>query len=136
MEELIIKHYIGKGAMIDTSTNSINIKKQLLVLNKYLINNKLEEDKNFNYLYINQINQQKNPELIFKGVIIEILKKVLLGVGNDDLINTYESIILPRYRDLYKITYKYLKMFMSNYHKFIYNQYHGLNILLELLNKL
>ena len=139
MEELIIKHYIGKGAIIDTSTNSINsinIKKQLLVLNKYLINNKLEEDKNFNYLYINQINQQKNPELIFKGVIIEILKKVLLGVGNDDLINTYESIILPRYRDLYKITYKYLKMFMSNYHKFIYNQYHGLNILLELLKKL
>ena len=136
MEELIIKHYIGKGVTIDTSANSINIKKQLLVLNKYLINNKLEEDKNFNYLYINQINQQKNPELIFKGVIIEILKKVLLGVGNDDLINTYESIILPRYRDLYKITYKYLKMFMSNYHKFIYNQYHGLNILLELLNKL
>jgi hypothetical protein len=136
MEELIIKYYIGKGVMINTKDKNDNIKKQLLVLNKYLINNKLEEDKNFNYLYINQINQQKNPELVFKGVIIEILKKVLLEVNNNELINTYESIILPRYRDLYKITYKYLKMFIENYHKFIYNQYHGLNILISLLDKI
>ena len=106
------------------------------MLNKYLINNKLEEDENFNYLYINQINQQKNPELVFKGVIIDILKNVLLGVDNNELINTYESIILPRYRDLYKITYKYLKMFIGNYHKFIYNQYHGLNILISLLDNI
>jgi hypothetical protein len=136
MEELIIKYYIGKGVIINTKEKNDNIKKQLLVLNKYLINNKLEEDKNFNYLYINQINQQKNPELVFKGVIIEILKKVLLEVNNNELINTYESIILPRYRDLYKITYKYLKMFIENYHKFIYNQYHGLNILISLLDKI
>jgi hypothetical protein len=136
MEELIIKYYIGKGTTIDTKEKNDNIKKQLLVLNKYLINNKLEEDNNFNYLYINQINQQKNPELVFKGVIIEILKKVLLEVNNNELINTYESIILPRYRDLYKITYKYLKMFIENYHKFIYNQYHGLNILISLLDNI
>ena len=130
MEELIVKYYVDKGAIIDNQIDVDNIKNNLLILNKLLINNKLDK-KNINYLYITE----PTPELILKNEIKDILLKIIPN-DNNELINTFETVVLPRYRDLYKITYKYLKMFMENYHKFIYNQYHGLEILLLLLSKL
>jgi hypothetical protein len=133
MEELIVKYYLDKGAIIDNPANPANvdnIKNNLLILNKLLINNKLNKE-NINYLYITE----PTPELVLKNEIKDILLKIIPN-DNNELINTFETVVLPRYRDLYKITYKYLKMFMENYHKFIYNQYHGLEILLLLLSKL
>ena len=130
MEELIVKYYVDKGAIIDNQIDVDNIKNNLLILNKLLINNKLDK-KNINYLYITE----PTPELVLKNEIKDILLKIIPN-DNNELINTFETVVLPRYRDLYKITYKYLKMFMENYHKFIYNQYHGLDILLLLLSKL
>ena len=131
IEELIIKHYIGKGAIINDQVNVNNIKNNLRLLNKLLINNKLDEETNINYSYI----KNPIPESVLKDKIKNILLKIIPN-DNNELINTFETVLLPRYRDLYRITYKYLKMFMENYHKFIYNQYHGLDILLLLLSKL
>ena len=131
IEELIIKHYIGKGAIINDQVNVDNIKNNLRLLNKLLINNKLDEETNINYSYI----KNPIPESVLKDKIKNILLKIIPN-DNNELINTFETVLLPRYRDLYRITYKYLKMFMENYHKFIYNQYHGLEILLLLLSKL
>jgi hypothetical protein len=126
MEELIIKYYINSDINLMDRTKIDGI---LKLLNNLLINNKLDNN-NINFLYI----KAQIPESVLKDKIKEILTSILLN--NNELINNFETIVLPRYRDLYKITYKYLKMFMSNYHKFIYNQYHGLNILLLLLDKL
>jgi hypothetical protein len=133
MEELIVKHYINLNIDIDpANTTDINpVKEQLKNLNNLLINNKLDES-NINYKYI---IATKNPELVLKKDIIDILNNEFIP-NNEELIATYETIVLPRYRELYKITYKYLQMFISNYHKFIYNQYHGLEILLLLLDKI
>jgi hypothetical protein len=131
IEELIIKHYIGKGAIINDQVNVDNIKNNLRLLNKLLINNKLDEETNINYSYI----KNPIPESVLKDKIKNILLKIIPN-DNNELINTFETVLLPRYRDLYRITYKYLKMFIENYHKFIYNQYHGLEILLLLLSKL
>lgn len=125
MEELIVKHYINSDVKIEKD----KIDNILKLINNLLINNKLE-DNNINYSYI----KNPIPESVLKDKIKEILKNILFD--DSELINNFETIVLPRYRDLYKITYKYLKMFMSNYHKFIYNQYHGLDILLLLLNNL
>jgi hypothetical protein len=127
MEELIVKHYISLNVDIDQDT----IKNQLQKFNNLLINNKLDES-NINYKYI---IATKNPELTLKKDIIDILKIELIP-SNEELIATFETVVFPRYRELYKITYKYLQMFISNYHKFIYNQYHGLEILLLLLEKI
>jgi hypothetical protein len=129
MEELIVNHYMNSSINL-TDNNNIIIKEQLKSLNRLLINNKLDET-NINYLYITE----KNPESVLKDKIKEILQKLFIPDDNE-LIYTYETVVLPKYRDLYKITYKYLQMFISNYHKFIYNQYHGLEILLLLLDKL
>jgi hypothetical protein len=130
MEKLIVTYYIGKGATINNQENVDNIKNNLLLLNKFLINNKLDKT-NINFLYITE----PIPESVLKDNIKDILIKILPN-DNKEIINNFETIIFPMYRELYKITYKYLKMFMSNYHKFIYNQYHGLDILLLLLNKI
>jgi hypothetical protein len=127
IEELIINHYINSNVNLDNQ-NTDNIKQQLLILNKFLINNKLDKT-NINYLYITD----PIPESVLKNKIKEILLQIYLP-GEIEVINIFETVVLPKYRDLYKITYKYLKMFILNYHKFIYNQYHGLNILLLLLN--
>jgi hypothetical protein len=134
MEELIVKYYINKNATITIydENNVDNIKEKLLIFNNLLINNKLDKD-NINYLYISK----PNPELILKEKMKEVIKKTFLSFDDgEELISMYETVVLPRYRDLYKITYKYLQMFISNYHKFIYNQYHGLEILLLLFKKL
>lgn len=131
MEKLIVTYYIGKGALITDQNNVDNIKNNLLLLNKLLINNKLDNKTNINYLYITE----PIPESVLKNTIKEILLKIIPN-DNKEIINNFETIIFPMYRDLYKITYKYLKMFMSNYHKFIYNQYHGLDILILLLEKI
>jgi hypothetical protein len=131
MEKLIVTYYIGKGALINNQNNVDNIKYNLLLLNKLLINNKLDSKTNINYLYITE----PIPESVLKNTIKEILLKIIPN-DNKEIINNFETIIFPMYRDLYKITYKYLKMFMSNYHKFIYNQYHGLDILILLLKKI
>ena len=127
MEELIVKHYINIGINIDQQS----VKDQLKKLNNLLINNKLD-DTNINYKYI---STTKNPELILKKNIIEILKNEFFP-NNEELISTFETIVYPYYKDLYKITFKYLQMFILNYHKFIYNQYHGLDILLLLLKQI
>ena len=126
---MIINHYINSNVNLDNQ-NTDNIKQQLLILNKFLINNKLDKT-NINYLYITD----PIPESVLKNKIKEILLQIYLP-GEIELINTFETVLLPRYRDLYRITYKYLKMFMENYHKFIYNQYHGLDILILLLKKI
>ena len=115
IEELIIKHYIGKGAIINDQVNVDNIKNNLRLLNKLLINNKLDEETNINYSYI----KNPIPESVLKDKIKNILLKIIPN-DNNELINTFETVLLPRYRDLYRITYKYLKMFMEIYHKFIY----------------
>ena len=115
----------------DGNDNSNIIKEQLKNLNKLLINNKLD-DSNVNYKYI---SATKNPELALKKDIIDILNNELIP-NNEELINTFETKVYPNYRDLYKITFKHLQMFISNYHKFIYNQYHGLEILLLLLDNI
>ena len=81
------------------------------------------------------LSTTKNPELILKKNIIEILKNEFFP-NNEELISTFETIVYPYYKDLYKITFKYLQMFILNYHKFIYNQYHGLDILLLLLKQI
>ena len=126
MEELIIHNYISLNININDT-----VKEQLRILNKLLINNKLE-DTNINYLYI---TAEKNPESVLKDKIKEILK--IIFVADDiEIINIFETKVYPNYKELYRITYKYLQMFISNYHKFIYNQYHGLEILLLLLDKL
>jgi hypothetical protein len=128
MEELIISYYI------DSNIENIDqnaIKEQLKPLNKLLINNKLD-DTNINYLYI---KEEKNPELVLKDKIKKFLESLSL-INSIEIINTFETKVYPNYRDLYKITYKYLKMFTSNYHKFIYNQYHRLDILILLLENL
>jgi hypothetical protein len=130
LEELIIKNYVELNYDININTNTV-LKNQLIIINKILINNNLE-DNNINYKYI---TTEKNPELILKNNIIEILKGLNLP-NQEEIISTYETSIYPYYRDLYKITFKHLKMFMTNYHKFIYNQYHELEILLLLLEKL
>jgi ankyrin repeat protein len=133
MEELIINHYINSGVILDhdiSNNNNNNIGKQLLNLNRFLINNNLD-DTNMNHLYITK----ENPESFLKDKIKEILQTIFLP-DDIEIINIFETVILPKYRDLYKITYKYLQMFILNYHKFIYNQYHGLEILLLLLGKL
>ena len=127
MEELIVKHYINIGINIDQQS----VKDQLKKLNNLLINNKLD-DTNINYKYI---STTKNPELILKKNIIEISKNEFFP-NNEELISTFETIVYPYYKDLYKITFKYLQMFILNYHKFIYNQYHGLDILLLLLKQI
>ena len=126
MEELIIHNYISLNIVINDT-----VKEQLRILNKLLINNKLDPS-NINYLYI---IEEKNPELVLKDNIKKFLESLSLA-NSIEIINTFETKVYPNYRDLYKITYKYLKMFISNYHKFIYNQYHGLEILLLLLDKL
>jgi hypothetical protein len=131
MEELIVKHYINLNVDINADNNKNIIKEQLKKLNKLLINNKLDES-NINYKYI---IAPKNPELTLKKDIIDILNIELIPT-NEELIATFETKVFPYYKDLYKITFKYLEMFISNYHKFIYNQYHGLEILLLLLGKL
>jgi hypothetical protein len=139
MEELIIKHYINLNIDIDNTitdptdaTKTINpVKEQLKNLNNLLINNKLDSS-NINYLYI---SAQKNPETVLKDSINFILNSEFF-TDKEELISTFEMVVLPYYRDLYKITFKYLKMFISNYHKFIYNQYHGLEILLLLLDNI
>jgi hypothetical protein len=131
MEELIVKHYININVDINADNNKNIIKEQLKKLNKLLINNKLDES-NINYKYI---IAPKNPELTLKKDIIDILKIELIPT-NEELIATFETKVFPYYKDLYKITFKYLEMFISNYHKFIYNQYHGLEILLLLLEKI
>jgi hypothetical protein len=135
MEELIVKHYMNLNIIIDQTQdgndNSNIIKEQLKNLNKLLINNKLD-DSNVNYKYI---SATKNPELALKKDIIDILNNELIP-NNEELINTFETKVYPNYRDLYKITFKHLQMFISNYHKFIYNQYHGLEILLLLLDNI
>lgn len=127
MEELIVKHYMNLN--IDINTDSL--KELLKKLNKLLINNKLD-DTNINYKYI---STGKNRELVLKNDIIEILNTNFFP-ENKELIDTFETKVYPNYKDLYKITFKYLQMFISNYHKFIYNQYHGLEILLLLLDKI
>ena len=139
MEELIVKHYMNLNIEIDQqipatapATKPIYpVYNQLKNLNKLLINNKLD-DSNINYKYI---SATKNPELALKKDIIDILNNEFIP-NNEELINIFETKVYPNYRDLYKITFKYLKMFISNYHKFIYNQYHGLEILLLLVDKI
>ena len=126
MEELIIHNYISLNIVINDT-----VKEQLRILNKLLINNKLD-DTNINYLYI---TAEKNPELVLKDKIKEILKNIFVA-DDIEIINIFETKVYPNYKELYRITYKYLQMFISNYHKFIYNQYHGLEILLLLLDKL
>jgi hypothetical protein len=126
MEELIIHNYISLNIVINDT-----VKEQLRILNKLLINNKLDPS-NINYLYI---IEEKNPELVLKDNIKKFLESLSLA-NSIEIINTFETKVYPNYRDLYKITYKYLKMFISNYHKFIYNQYHRLDILMLLLNNL
>jgi hypothetical protein len=108
--------------------NKDDLKQTLLTIKRKLINNKLE-DNNLNYQYI---STEKNPE----NVIKELKESLKIFIDSDEIINTFETKLYPYYRDLYRITFKYLQMFMSNYHKFIYNQYHGLNILLLLLDKI
>ena len=126
MEELIIHNYISLNIVINDT-----VKEQLRILNKLLINNKLD-DTNINYLYI---TAEKNPESVLKDKIKEILKNIFVA-DDIEIINIFETKVYPNYKELYRITYKYLQMFISNYHKFIYNQYHGLEILLLLLDKL
>jgi len=128
IKELIIKYYIGKGIIIDKSKNKID--KILNNFKELLINNKLDAT-NINFLYITE----PIPESVLKNKIKEMFIQIIPD-DNNELINTFETAVLPMYRDLYRITYKYLKMFMENYYKFIYNQYHGLNILLLLLDKI
>jgi hypothetical protein len=137
MEELIVNHYINSGIGfynnnfdIKDLLNEVNIKEQLKPLNQLLINNKLDST-NINYLYITE----PIPESVLKNKIKEFLENSFLP-NKIEIINIFETTVLPKYRDLYKITYKFLQMFISNYHKFIYNQYHGLEILLLLLEKL
>jgi hypothetical protein len=125
IEELVIKHYIDLNIL---NLNKDNLKQTLLTIKRKLINNKLE-DNNLNYQYI---STEKNPE----NVIKELKESLKIFIDLDEIINTFETKLYPYYRDLYRITFKYLQMFMSNYHKFIYNQYHGLNILLLLLDKI
>ena len=126
MEELIINYYISSDIDIDNT-----VKNQLILLNKLLINNKLDKT-NINYLYI---TEEQNPELVLKNNIKEFIESNFLA-NSMEIINIFETKVFPNYRDLYKITYEYLQMFISNYHKFIYNQYHRLDILLLLLDKL
>ena len=126
MEELIINYYISSDIDIDNT-----IKNQLIPLNKLLINNKLD-NTNINYLYI---TEEQNPELVLKNKIKEFIENNFVP-NSMEIINIFETKVFPNYRDLYKITYEYLQMFISNYHKFIYNQYHRLDILLLLLDKL
>ena len=128
IEELIISYYIDSNIV---DIGQAVIIEQLKTLNQLLINNKLD-DTNINYLYI---KEEKNPELVLKDTIKKILESLSLA-NSIEIINTFETKVYPNYRDLYKITYKYLKMFISNYHKFIYNQYHRLDILMLLLNNL
>ena len=130
IEELIINHYMNSSSKLDDNNNNVTIKEQLKSLNNLLINNKLD-GTNINYLYITE----KNPESVLKDKIKEILQTIFVP-SDKELIYTFETVVLPKYRDLYKIIYKYLQMFISNYHKFIYNQYHGLEILVLLLDKL
>jgi hypothetical protein len=130
IEELIVKHYMNSSINLTDNNNNIIIKEQLQPLNKLLINNKLD-GTNINYLYISE----PIPESVLKNKIKEILENSFLP-NNIEIINIFETVVLPKYRDLYKITYKYLQMFISNYHKFIYNQYHELEILLLLLGEL
>jgi hypothetical protein len=131
IEDLIIKHYINLGINVITRDSNNIIKQQLLKLNRLLINNKLDKT-NINYLYI---KAEKNPESVLKDQIKEILQIIFIA-DDIEIINMFETKVYPNYKDLYRITYKYLQMFILNYHKFIYNQYHGLEILLLLLNKL
>ena len=125
MEELIINYYISSDIDIDIDNT---VKNQLIQLNKLLINNKLDKT-NINYLYI---TEEQNPELVLKNNIKEFIESNFLA-NSMEIINIFETKVFPNYRDLYKITYEYLQMFISNYHKFIYNQYHRLDILLLLL---
>ena len=130
IKELIVKYYIGKGVDINIDANKDKINEILKNLKELLINNDLDVT-NINYLYITE----PIPESVLKNKIKEMLLQIIPG-DNNELINTFETALLPMYRDLYRITYKYLKMFMENYHKFIYNQYHGLDILLLLLDNI
>jgi hypothetical protein len=130
MEELIVNYYIKNNVEIDKQHKVNVIDKQLKSLNELLINNKLDKT-NINYLYI----LEKNPESVLKKKIKEILENEFM-INDKELVYTYETEILPKYKELYRITYKYLEMFVLNYHKFIYNQYHGLEILLLLLDNL
>jgi hypothetical protein len=136
MEELIVNHYVNSGIgfnkdfELEYMFNELNIKEQLKPLNQLLINNKLDRT-NINFLYITE----PIPESVLKNKIKEFLESSFIP-NNIEIINIFETTVLPKYRDLYKTTYKYLQMFISNYHKFIYNQYHGLEILLLLLEKL
>ena len=129
MEQLIVTHLINNNNTENTIRNISSL--ILKELRDFLINNNLDST-NINFMYI---SESKNPELILKDRIIEKLQKLRIP-NNEELVQRFKTDVYPNYKDLYSITYKYLQMFILNYHKFIYNQYHGLEILLLLLNKL
>jgi DNA repair exonuclease SbcCD ATPase subunit len=127
-EEVKQANNVSVQALVKLDKNKDDLKQTLLTIKRKLINNKLE-DNNLNYQYI---STEKNPE----NVIKELKESLKIFIDSDEIINTFETKLYPYYRDLYRITFKYLQMFISNYHKFIYNQYHGLNILLLLLDNI
>jgi hypothetical protein len=86
-----------------------------------------KDDNHLAYQYVVRkmgYNSKSEDEVFDK--INETLEKI--GMTGD-----YQQYLLPYYRTLYRIVFEYLNRMMRNYHKFILNQYRGLQVF-NLLN--
>ena len=74
----------------------------------------------------------ETPEVVFSR-LREMISQIELVPTNKDsninIITNYDRNIYPCYKDIYAISFKYMHRFMTNYHKFIINQYRGYKIL-------
>jgi chemotaxis protein histidine kinase CheA len=122
IESMVISKLDGSEDVNKIKTSMGNIK-------KYIVND-IQNETSLAYNYVmRRMEYDSTPEEeVFERV------GIMLSDGSLDKDNNYKNHLLPYYRTLYRIVFDYLNKMLRNYHKFILNQYRGVQVF-NLLNK-
>jgi hypothetical protein len=130
IKQIIVREYSKQTIKVETE----KLLQYLKEIQKLLTSDRIIAD-NINYKYIVRFlklkDDEKNQEDVFYD-FIQILRKE----DNLKIVDMIETYIIPYYIELYEIVVRNLHKTLLNYHKYIYNHYKGVTILIDLFEKI